>query len=719
MALEATIDRSTCAVETDTALKLLIIDDDKKSYNLIRHLLTETTINPSTIDWVATYNAGLKAMAENKYDIFLIDYLLDTRTGLDLIREAVKLGCCTPLIMLTGYESQEVGLKAIEAGAADYLLKNEIQPQLIERSIRYSIERKRVEQALRESEALLRQIIDLLPHMIFAKDKQGRVLLANQATAEMFGTSINELVGAYYEEVQQDKAKAKEELAADLEVIRTGEPKVRSHENFVDTRGDHHVLQVTKIPFNKSGNRERAVLEAAVDITDRVRAESALQEAHNRLEERVAVRTAELAAANEKLKAEIAEKQRLEQRIHDSLKRRTLQVLTSTEIAQKIADTPKLDELFFQIVSLVQQQFGYYHVHVYTLEEDYLLLQEGTGGAGQMMKQVGYKIPLNSPRSTIARAAQLGEPVLVTDVSKTPDWLPNSLMPETKAEIAVPIKLSHDVLGVLDVQNNAIDSLDEEDEIMLMGLCGQIAVAINNCRLESEQKKAEEVQKRLFQELNAFAHTIGYTLRDPVSLIIGYADLLKSQAGLPDNLQEYLNAIARNGLKMGNIIDELQMLSGVRKATVELRPLNMARVVAEVQDRLSHLIQEYQAKIIISEYWPIALGHKPWVEEVWANYLSNAIKHGGTPPYVQLGATAQSDGMIRFWVRDNGPGFTKAETARMFSEFASFSQGRVTEYSLGLAIVKRIITKLEGQVRVESDGIPGAGSIFSFSLPKA
>ncbi|MCB0224393.1 MAG: HAMP domain-containing histidine kinase, partial [Anaerolineae bacterium] len=143
------------------------------------------------------------------------------------------------------------------------------------------------------------------------------------------------------------------------------------------------------------------------------------------------------------------------------------------------------------------------------------------------------------------------------------------------------------------------------------------------------------------------------------------------------------------------------------------------RIVAEVQQRLAHLIQEYEAKVVISEYWPTALGHKPWVEEVLAYYLSNAIKYGGQPPRVHIGATAQSDGMIRFWVRDNGPGFTSDEQAQLFTEFAHLSQRRVTEYSLGLSIVKRIVTKLGGQVGVESDGIPGEGSIFTFTLPRA
>jgi two-component system, sensor histidine kinase and response regulator len=270
-------------------------------------------------------------------------------------------------------------------------------------------------------------------------------------------------------------------------------------------------------------------------------------------------------------------------------------------------------------------------------------------------------------------------------------------------------------LGVLDVQNNTVGTLDEEDQIMLMGLCGQIAVAINNHRLDAKRREAEEAQQKLVEELDAFAHTVGHNLRDTLALIIGYADLLKEQARLPEELQEFLNAIARNGRKMNTVIEELELLAGIRTAKIELKPLNMARIIAEVAQRLAYLIEEYGAEITVSEYWPVAMGHTPWVEEVWANYISNALKYGGRPPKIQLGATERSDGMIRFWVRDNGPGLTPEERAHLFTEFTRLTQSRAGGYGLGLSIVRRIITKFGGEIGCESEA--GEGSVFYFTLP--
>ena len=91
---------------------------------------------------------------------------------------------------------------------------------------------------------------------------------------------------------------------------------------------------------------------------------------------------------------------------------------------------------------------------------------------------------------------------------------------------------------------------------------------------------------------------------------------------------------------MNDIIDDLLLLAEVRKAQVEGEPLDMERIVAEALQRLVDMVEQYQADIRLPPDWTAALGYAPWVEEVWANYISNAIKYGGRPPHIELGATA-------------------------------------------------------------------------------
>ena len=219
------------------------------------------------------------------------------------------------------------------------------------------------------------------------------------------------------------------------------------------------------------------------------------------------------------------------------------------------------------------------------------------------------------------------------------------------------------------------------------------------------------------KELDAFAHTVAHDLKNPLNIMLGFARTLPDTwtAISAEEVQEYLQIIANTGAKMENIIDELLLLASVRKEEVETTSLDMENIVAGARQRLGYLIWEYQAKIVMLGAWPSALGYAPWIEEVWVNYISNAIKYGGQPPRVELGATKQSDGTVRFWVSDNGPGIPPEDQARLFTPFTQLHQVRAEGHGLGLSIVQRVMDKLDGQVGLESQ--VGEGSSFFFVLP--
>jgi PAS domain S-box-containing protein len=236
---------------------------------------------------------------------------------------------------------------------------------------------------------------------------------------------------------------------------------------------------------------------------------------------------------------------------------------------------------------------------------------------------------------------------------------------------------------------------------------------------ESLRQYASELEASN-EELDAFAHTVAHDLKGPVGNMMGFAEfLLDSYEALSEEqAQECLQSIVHGSERMTNIINALLLLASVRKIEeVSVEPLDMAGIVAEVRARLSSLVEEYQAEIILPEEWPAALGHAPWVEEVWVNYVSNAIKYGGRPPRVELGAQTQWDGQVRFLVRDNGQGVSPEEQARLFTPFTRLSQIHVKGHGLGLSIVRRIVEKLRGQVGVDST--IGEGSTFTFTLPSA
>ncbi len=232
------------------------------------------------------------------------------------------------------------------------------------------------------------------------------------------------------------------------------------------------------------------------------------------------------------------------------------------------------------------------------------------------------------------------------------------------------------------------------------------------------QKELAAERERLIAELDAFAHTVAHDLKNPLSATTGFTELLAQswQTMKPEEVTQLLEAAHRSTLKMRNIIEELLLLAGVRKADVMVEPVRMEPVIDEAWSRLSYLAAERGAVFRRDETMPPALGYGPWLEEVWANYLSNAIKYGGTPPVIQAGAEKTGD-RVRFWVQDNGPGVPPEQQSRLFAPFIRLHQVRATGQGLGLSIVRRIIEKLGGEVWLESR--PGAGSTFGFTLPAA
>ncbi len=303
-----------------------------------------------------------------------------------------------------------------------------------------------------------------------------------------------------------------------------------------------------------------------------------------------------------------------------------------------------------------------------------------------------------------------------------------------RSYVAVPLFIEHELVGTLNLESTQPRVFTPDHIAIALEVAASLAVAIRQARLyeRAQREIAERLQaERVLRgytvalearnaELDAFAHTVAHDLKTPVSSIVGYGDVLRrNYPALSDEVQDqFLQIIARNAQKMASIIDDLLLLASVRGAEeIELHPLEMGRIVAEARGRLLHLIEEYQGEIRLPDSWPVALGYGPWIEAVWTNYISNALKYGGRPPRVELGAAIQDDDWVRFWVRDDGAGLSPEQQARLFTPFERLHQTRTPGHGLGLSIVQRIVKRFGGQVGVESAGVPGEGSTFFFTLP--
>jgi two-component system, sensor histidine kinase and response regulator len=232
--------------------------------------------------------------------------------------------------------------------------------------------------------------------------------------------------------------------------------------------------------------------------------------------------------------------------------------------------------------------------------------------------------------------------------------------------------------------------------------------------------RARLERKALLDELDAFAHTVAHDLKSPISMLSMRAQILRGKWDTADDavLLQHVIDLEKDTTRLNSIVEELLLLAGVRRQTVPPQRVEMTEVVNESLERVGQLIAQSGAQVEQPATWPAAMGHGPWIAEIWTNYLSNAVKYGGQPPVIRLGADLGPERTrVRYWVQDNGAGLTPTQQAALFQPFTRVTETRVKGHGLGLSIVRRIAEKLAGSVGVESQ--PGAGSRFWFELPAA
>ncbi len=247
--------------------------------------------------------------------------------------------------------------------------------------------------------------------------------------------------------------------------------------------------------------------------------------------------------------------QGLEQRVAD----RTRAIETSAVVSRRLSTILDPQQLVKTVVEELKQAFQYDHVQVYLLEQEdgkkkeadrsepILRLAGGTGEAGQQMIANRHRIPYGE--GLVGRAAQSGTAVFVPDTQRDPSWSPNPLLPETRAELAIPIMIGEEVLGALDIQHNELNKLSQQDIDLLQSIAGQVAVTLRNARLyEGTRNQAErEAQIRTIiekiqqtqtveQALQVAAREIGRSLGGMPTLARIYRPKQQTGTGAPEKI---------------------------------------------------------------------------------------------------------------------------------------------------------------------------------------
>lgn len=252
----------------------------------------------------------------------------------------------------------------------------------------------------------------------------------------------------------------------------------------------------------------------------------------------------------------------------------------------------------------------------------------------------------------------------------------------------------------------------EHLEVLVKERTAELVAKTHQLELQSEELEAQN------RELDAYAHSVAHDLKTPLTTIVGVSGLMQSgKIDLtPEQAKESAAIINRTAKKMSAIIDALLLLASVRR-TDHVNPsiINLRELAVEACQRLEGVAKQYAAQIEFVGDWQNAIGYSQWIEEVWVNYISNAIKYGGTPPHIHIGCAATEGDMIKCWVRDHGTGIALARRSELFIQFSRLDPRASDGHGLGLSIVKRIIHRLDGEVGYEE--ADGEGGVFWFTLP--
>lgn len=538
-------------------------------------------------------------------------------------------------------------------------------------------ERKRAEE---ERNRLYETSIDLLGTAGF----DGYFKDLNPAWETVFGWTREELMGRPYvefvhpDDVERTDREASEQLGAGFKTI--------SFENrYVTKDGDYRWLSWNSTPDVDKG----LITFVARDVTE--------------------------------LKAQ-----------QEAILRRAQEFETVTQVATATTTILDFGVLLSSVVELTKERFDLYHAHIYLFNEgrDVLNLVVGAGEAGRRMLEQGHSIDAKHPNSLVARSAREQQAIVSNDVTTDPNFLPNPLLPNTLSEMALPMIVGGEVIGVLDVQSDRLHEFDDEDKAIKTVLASQIAIALRNAQyvadVEMQAERERDVAERLrdVDRLKSqFLANMSHELRTPLNSIIGYSELLLDGVNgqLTEDAEEDVQAIHESGKHLLSLINEILDLAKIEagEMRLDLKPINLHEVTAEIIKTGQVLVKDKPVVLEMShDAEPLSVrADGVRLRQILWNLVSNATKFtedGSVRVYLDN----LDDTYARVVVEDTGIGMNEAQIDTIFERFSQVdgsSTRRAGGSGLGLTITKQLVELHGGQINVES--VVDKGSTFTFTLP--
>jgi signal transduction histidine kinase len=414
-------------------------------------------------------------------------------------------------------------------------------------------------------------------------------------------------------------------------------------------------------------------------------------------------------------------------RLTEELQQRAYELAAVATISTTASTLLNPDELLQAVVDLTNERFGIYHAHVYLADEAWntLLLAAGAGEVGRQMVAEQHAISMDAKQSLVARAAMERKAVISNDVRKEPGFLPNPRLPETRAEIAVPMIVGDKMLGVFDVQSDQVGRFSQEDANIYTTLATQVAVALQNARLYVEQAATVTQLRELDRLKSSFLANMSHELRTPLNSILGFADVILEglDGPLTENMDNDLRLIQKNGQHLLHLINDVLDMAKIEsgKMNLAIERFKLGEIIEEVTNITSPLASEKSLSLFMEPDSDSELevsADRTRLRQVMINLINNAIKFTEKGK-ISIRVTREKDN-ARITVKDTGIGIPPEKIEDVFQEFTQVDTSttrKVGGTGLGLPISRRLIEMHGGKLWAESTGVPGEGSTFIVLLP--
>lgn len=263
---------------TESPIRVLVVDDDEDSYVLIDYQLEQIAPKRFRLEWASSFEQGIELIRQQSHDLYLVDYRLGEKTGLDVLEIASEMGCDLPMIILTGQHDHGIDLAVMKAGAADYVIKHSGDGTLLERTIRFAMERTRLRRELERERYLLHTLMDNLPDHIYFKDTESRFLRVNRAMAQLFDLSSTEDAVGKTDQDFFTNEHAEAALADEHAVMERDEPIIDKEEKETWPDGRITWVSTSKLPLRNRRGELIGTFGISRDVTARRQAEEDLKQ---------------------------------------------------------------------------------------------------------------------------------------------------------------------------------------------------------------------------------------------------------------------------------------------------------------------------------------------------------------------------------------------------------------------------------------------------------